>query len=139
MEKATELGVAAVRFVASERAVRGVDGKALARLGRVAAAALEQCGGARLPELSGPHALGELPDLLAGTAAWCLDPEAATPLEDRATAPVAVLVGPEGGWTPAELAAIRAAGARAATFGGRVLRVETAAVVAAALLLPLGR
>ncbi len=133
VEKATELGVAAVRFLASERAVRGVDDKALARLGRVAAAALEQCGGARLPDLSGPHAAAEL--ALPAGAAYLLDPEAATPLPVGSGTPVAVLVGPEGGWTAAEVAAFVARGAAPVRLGERQLRVETAAVVAAALLL----
>jgi 16S rRNA (uracil1498-N3)-methyltransferase len=135
VEKATELGVAAVRFVASERAVRGVEGRALERLGRVAAAALEQSGGARLPELSGPHSLTELPALLAGARGWFLQPGAAATLASAGAAPVAVLVGPEGGWTDGELAALAAAGACGATLGSRVLRVETAAIVAAGLLL----
>lgn len=137
VEKASELGVAAVRFLASDRAVREVGHAALARLGRVAAAALEQAGGARLPELSGPHSLAELPGLVAGLSAWCLDPAAETPLPGEGALPAAALVGPEGGWSAADRAAISGAGVRPAHLGGRVLRVETAAVVAASrLLLP---
>jgi 16S rRNA (uracil1498-N3)-methyltransferase len=44
-------------------------------------------------------------------------------------------VGPEGGWTPVELAAIRAAGWQGVSLGPRILRIETAALAAAALLL----
>jgi 16S rRNA (uracil1498-N3)-methyltransferase len=136
VEKATELGVAAVRFVASERAVRGVDEKSLARLRRIAGAALEQCGGARLPALSGPHDMGELPRLLtAGLTAYLLDPGAAAPLPVGGGEPAAVLVGPEGGWSDDEAAALATAGASRVRLGERVLRVETAAVAAAALLL----
>ncbi|HXT19180.1 MAG TPA: RsmE family RNA methyltransferase [Thermoanaerobaculia bacterium] len=136
VEKATELGVAAVRFVAAERAVRGVDGKALARLRRVAAAALEQCGGARLPLLSGPHAIAELPaQLAAGMSLFVLDPAARTSLPAYGDGAAAVLVGPEGGWTDAEIESLRAAGAVPVSLGERVLRVETAAVAAASLLL----
>jgi 16S rRNA (uracil1498-N3)-methyltransferase len=136
VEKATELGVAAVRFVAAERAVRGVDGRALARLRRVAGAALEQSGGARLPRLSGPHSVSELPDLLAGIASsHLLDPGGSAALPARTTASAAVLVGPEGGWEPRELAVLSAAGALPVSLGPRVLRVETAAVAAASLLL----
>jgi 16S rRNA (uracil1498-N3)-methyltransferase len=101
----------------------------------VAAAALEQCGGARLPGLSGPHAIGEVAALLAGAPAAVLDPTAAEPLSARRSEVASVLVGPEGGWTPVELSTLAAAGARAARLGERVLRVETAAVAAAALLL----
>jgi len=136
VEKATELGVAAVRFLASERAVRGVDGKSLARLGRIAVAALEQCGGARLPALSGPHAIDELGRLLsADTVPYLLDPAAAAPLPAGGDVAAAVLVGPEGGWTDDEVAALATAGATRARLGGRVLRVETAAIAAAVLLL----
>jgi 16S rRNA (uracil1498-N3)-methyltransferase len=134
VEKATELGVTAVRFVASERAVRGVDAKALARLRRVAGAALEQCGGARLPALSGPHELAELPRLGLPEVVYLLEPEASTSLPVGGEKPAAVLVGPEGGWTDAELAALESTASRV-QLGERVLRVETAAVAAAALLL----
>jgi 16S rRNA (uracil1498-N3)-methyltransferase len=144
VEKATELGVFAVRFLASERAVRGVDGKALERLGRVARAALEQSGGARLPELSGPHALDEVPRMAEkmpglahpGGALLLLDPAARQSLSSAAEGPPhAVLVGPEGGWSDGERAALVEAGATAVSLGVRVLRLETAAVAAAALLL----
>ena len=135
VEKATELGVAAVRFLAAERGVRGMDARLLARLGRVAAGALEQCGGARLPELSGPHAPDEVAALLAGAPAALLDPGAPTPLAAMRGEVAAALVGPEGGWSPAEREGFAAAGLREARLGERVLRVETAAVAAAALLL----
>lgn len=136
VEKATELGVAAVRFLATERAVRGVDRKALARLGRVAAAALEQSGGARLPELSGPHSLDEISELLpAGAAAFVLDPAVATPLVAASGRSASVLIGPEGGWSGDEMAALVESGVRPVRLGGRVLRVETAAVAAATVLL----
>jgi 16S rRNA (uracil1498-N3)-methyltransferase len=139
VEKATELGVSAVRFVAAERAVRAVGERDLQRLRRVAAAALEQCGGARLPELSGTHDLDELPALLAGQAAASLDPGAAVTLAELAPAVSTLLVGPEGGWSAEELARFAAQGVPGARLGERVLRVETAAVAAAALLLLAGR
>ncbi|HYH47250.1 MAG TPA: RsmE family RNA methyltransferase, partial [Thermoanaerobaculia bacterium] len=50
-------------------------------------------------------------------------------------APAALLIGPEGGWSPEERSELAAAGWRAVGLGPRVLRAETAAVVAAALLL----
>ncbi|HEV8241094.1 MAG TPA: RsmE family RNA methyltransferase [Thermoanaerobaculia bacterium] len=135
VEKATELGVYAVRFVSSERAVRGVDGKTLERLRRIAVAALEQCGGARLPELSGPHALGELPRLPTAGAWYLLDPMASETLPAGGDEAAAVLVGPEGGWSDQEVTMLAAAGASRVRLGERVLRVETAAIAAAALLL----
>jgi 16S rRNA (uracil1498-N3)-methyltransferase len=135
VEKATELGVVAVRFLDADRGVRGLDAKLLARLERVAASALEQCGGARLPELSGPHPTAEVPRLLGGAPAVALAPGGAHPLSSLQARTEVVLVGPEGGWSAAELAGFGAAGVPTATLGERVLRVETAAVAAGALLL----
>jgi 16S rRNA (uracil1498-N3)-methyltransferase len=136
VEKATELGVAAVRFLASERAVRAVDAKLLGRLRRVAGAALEQCGGARLPALSGPHALDEVGPLLPAAALrYVLDPAAPTALAASGDQPAAVLIGPEGGWETAEIDLLRALGGRPVHLGERTLRVETAAVAAASRLL----
>jgi 16S rRNA (uracil1498-N3)-methyltransferase len=136
VEKATELGVLAVRFLAAERAVRGVGPSALARLRRVAGAALEQCGGARLPALSGPHGIDEVPSLLAaGVSPYLLDPAAASVLPAGGGAPAAVLIGPEGGWAEAEAIALVDLGAVPVRLGERILRVETAGVAAAALLL----
>lgn len=135
VEKATELGVVAVRFLASERAVRDVDAKSLTRLRRIAGAALEQCGGARLPALSGPHELGDLPRLAAGGILFVLDPAAREPMPLGGDGAGVVLVGPEGGWSNEELAAFIASGASRVNLGKRVLRVETAAVMAAAILL----
>lgn len=134
VEKATELGVAAVRFLASERAVRGVDAKSLARLRRIAGSALEQCGGARLPVLSGPHEIAELSNLALPARVHLLQPNATAALPAGGDEPAAVLVGPEGGWTDGELAML-ATVASPARLGERVLRVETAAIAAAALLL----
>jgi 16S rRNA (uracil1498-N3)-methyltransferase len=145
VEKATELGARAVRFVLSERAARGerAFGPAqILRLHRVAIAAVEQCGRARVPEVSGPHPLGEALDRLAAPASGPADLLVLDPGGDPAerwaaeVAPAAaVLVGPEGGWTAAELEALDRRGGRRIGLGERVLRVETAAVAACALLL----
>ncbi len=138
VEKATEIGVAAVRFVASERSPRELGPGTLERLGRVAAAALEQCGGSRLPAVTGVHPWRELPALLAGSPdRWYLHPaaEGGTGWGERRGARGAILVGPEGGWTEAEAAELEALGCRPVALGERVLRIETAAVVAAGALL----
>jgi 16S rRNA (uracil1498-N3)-methyltransferase len=143
VEKATELGVVAVRLVTAERTPREGGRLDLGRLGRVAAAALEQCHRSRLPEVTGPHAWGELPGLLAAASGpagrWVLDLAgdgaggAALALDGAGSA--ALLVGPEGGWTDGERADLAAQGCRAVRLGPTVLRVETAALAGAALLL----
>jgi len=142
VEKATEVGVAAIRFLACERGPRQLGPGTLERLGRVAAAALEQCGGARLPEVSGVHHFGELAALLSGRPdRWFLDtgagPGAGTEAGWGERGPVggAALVGPEGGWTGAEAEALAALGCRPVWLGDRVLRIETAALMAAGALL----
>jgi len=154
VEKATEVGAMAVRFVATERSPRDFGTGTLARLGRVAVAAVEQCGRSRVPDLSGVHPWDEIPALLepAGDR-WLLDTECAPvrstspdegPPEASATpatvwrttaASGAVLIGPEGGWSAAEREALGALGCRAVWLGERVLRVETAAAVAASAIL----
>jgi 16S rRNA (uracil1498-N3)-methyltransferase len=136
VEKATELGVAAIRFVGGTRAPRRYGEATLERLRRVAAAALEQSRQARLPELTGVHPWEELEPLLAACAerrrlerggeAW-----SAVATGGR----LALVVGPEGGWSRAETATLDALGCRPTALGLTVLRVETAAVVAAGLAL----
>lgn len=133
VEKATELGVAAVRFVATERDPRSIGEGNLERLRRVAAAALEQCGGCRLPALSGVHAFAELPSLLADLPRrLCLD-FGGEPFPAADDSSLALLVGPEGGWTAGERATLAELGCVAIALGQRVLRVETAALAAATL------
>lgn len=139
VEKATELGVSAVRFVGSERAPRSLGPGTLDRLLRVAAAAVEQCGRSRVPEVTGVHAWAELPALLSGLSGrWYLDPGASAGGWGASRGDAGgVLVGPEGGWTEAEVGVLDSLGGRPVGLGDRVLRVETAAVVAVAALLVL--
>lgn len=136
VEKATELGVAAVRFIATERTPRRFGEGTFDRLRRVACAAVEQSHRASVPQISGIHAWSELEALLRGRSdRFFLDPEADAGAVARPTGLAgALVIGPEGGFSPAEQAAL----ARVATgigLGPRILRAETAAVVAAGLLL----
>jgi 16S rRNA (uracil1498-N3)-methyltransferase len=138
VEKATETGVAAVRFLNTERAPRDFGEGTIARLRRVAAAAVEQCHRALLPEVTGPHDWGELAELTADEARdggrWVLDTASAEGWGEAA-ASSALLIGPEGGWSERERGALRDTGWRAVGLGPRVLRAETAAVVGAARIL----
>ena len=140
VEKATELGVAAVRLLASERSPREPGRGTLERLRRVARAAVEQCGRSRVPEVTGVHAWEEVEGLLGGLPdRWLLhtqsSAEAGAGVWHRSGEAGAVLVGPEGGWTAEEARELGELGCRHVWLGERVLRVETAAVVAAARVL----
>jgi 16S rRNA (uracil1498-N3)-methyltransferase len=136
VEKATEVGVHAVRFVNMARAPREFGAGAMERLSRVAEAAVEQSHRSRLPEVTGPHAWKEVAGLTDGAARWFLDTEAGSGWKGRTEGERgALLVGPEGGLDPAERRELLAAGWQPAGLGDRILRLETAALVGAAFLL----
>jgi 16S rRNA (uracil1498-N3)-methyltransferase len=138
VEKGTELGVSSFRFVDTERSERPLDESDAERLRRVARAAVEQCGRSRLPEIVRSRPLAETLAHVATARTFALDPGAmAGPagLDAGAAPRAAVLIGPEGGLTRAELDAALGAGATAVRLGRAVLRVETAALAAAAWLL----
>lgn len=134
-EKACELGVARLVPVLTARAV--VDKLNHDRLRAHMVEAAEQCGRTALPDLG---ALTKLEALLAdwpdGRTLFFADELGGTPMAPAFAAhpgPAALLVGPEGGFTTQERAAIRAHPAAAAiTLGPRILRAETAAIAATA-------
>jgi 16S rRNA (uracil1498-N3)-methyltransferase len=135
VEKATELGVARLSFLATERTPRHYGEGRLDRLQRVAVAALEQCQGARLPAIDGVHPWEAWPTLVDADERLVLAPSAEAGRLTASAASACVFIGPEGGFSPSELGELQAAGCRAVGLGARVLRVETAAIAAAALLL----
>jgi 16S rRNA (uracil1498-N3)-methyltransferase len=144
VEKATELGVAAIQPLLAERSVLRVAGeraaKKQAHWQAVAVAACEQCGRNRVPEIAGAQPLqawlaaqtrpGLVLSLRAGT-------QALTAAHDHGDG-VTLLSGPEGGLSPIEEDAAIAAGWQPVHLGPRVLRAETAPLAALALL-TLGR
>jgi 16S rRNA (uracil1498-N3)-methyltransferase len=139
VQKATELGVARIVTFASERSVVRLDAKQAERKTghwrAVAAAACEQCGRNRVPRVEEPvdyaAALGE-----EAAVKLLLDPLASEPLIHRGTdlRSIALLVGPEGGFTDTESELARRAGFEPRHMGPRVLRTETAAITALAVL-----
>jgi 16S rRNA (uracil1498-N3)-methyltransferase len=142
VEKATELGVRAVRFFASERAPRRYGEGQLDRLRRVAAAAVVQCHRAWLPEISGIEPWSTVTDLLGAEEVGSMDRimlhpggEEGTSWRSHEAKAGIVLVGPEGGWSDVESEQLTALGCRVVGLGPRVLRVETAVVVAVARML----
>jgi 16S rRNA (uracil1498-N3)-methyltransferase len=138
VEKATELGVRAVRSFPCARAQTSRGAPDLARLRRVAAAALEQCGGATLPVIEALASFEELLAVARDRRSLVLDIAASAASlgpEPGAERPWLVIVGPEGGFQPEEVGRLVEAGARPLSLGPRILRSETAALVGAALLL----
>jgi len=147
VEKATELGASVIVPALTERVVarlaEGPRRAKAARWQRIALNAARQCETGVVPTVrevtdfpAALKAAGEADLFLVGS----LQPEA-KPLRDvmrgiggSRPATVALLIGPEGDLTPAELQAAAAAGAQAASFGARVLRVETAALYGLSVL-----
>ena len=132
-EKATELGVARFVVVRTERVNHGRQNPARLRAHMIEAA--EQCGRTALPELGGPVALAELlADWPGERALYFADEEGGQPMAAfRAVVPAAILIGPEGGFSPAERARLLALPqVRRLALGPRILRADTAAVAAIA-------
>lgn len=136
LEKATELGVRAIRPVVTRRCV--ADKLNLERARAVVTEAAEQCARTALPELAEPVRLDALlRDWPEGRALFFADELGGVAAAEAFTAhsgPAALLTGPEGGFDDAEREAIRAhPSARPVSLGPRILRGETAAIAATAL------
>jgi 16S rRNA (uracil1498-N3)-methyltransferase len=138
VEKATELGAARVTIVASER-TQGDRVESAARsgerLGRIVREAGKQSGQARLPEISGPIRFEEAARASSAHASAILLDASGSAFPAMLAAPLALWIGPEGGWSPGELSAAERAGWMRARLPGAVLRAETAAVAALVLAL----
>jgi 16S rRNA (uracil1498-N3)-methyltransferase len=140
LQKATELGVAAVVPVHSERSEVKLEGeragKRVAHWRSVLVSACEQCGRARVPALAAPQPLREATTELPGVPRYLLDPDAGQAI---ATLPAlangcVLAVGPEGGWSPRDREVLRAADFTGLRLGPRILRTETAGIAAIAAL-----
>jgi 16S rRNA (uracil1498-N3)-methyltransferase len=129
VEKATELGAARLVPVMTQRTI--VERLNLDRLRAHAIEAAEQCERTALPELAEPVRLAALlRDWPAGRALYFADEAGGgASLADSAPGPAAILIGPEGGFTDEERAAIAAVpDARPVSLGPRILRADTAAI-----------
>ena len=134
VQKATELGVAVLMPVLTERGnTMRVNER---RLAAIAAEAAEQSERLTVPRIDPPIGLADLLAKWPNERPLVVAVErAAAPPVRPAAGPVALLVGPEGGFTPAELDAMRRHPfVHPATLGPRILRAETAAIVGLALL-----
>lgn len=140
VQKAVELGVTNIVPIATARATLKLDGeraeKRVAHWQAIAVAACEQCGRNRVPLVHGVQTLDQWLKKSPEGSSIVLDPMAEKPLLGSIDAgrPIALLIGPEGGFTTDEIARAVAHGVMAAKFGPRVLRTETAGLAAIAAL-----
>ena len=142
IQKAVELGVTAIVPVATARSIVRLDGKDAAkkqqRWQKIADEAAGQSGRGILPRVELPISWKQaLPRLAAENTLLCYEGggQPIGRLVTPADTALSLVVGPEGGFDPAEVAAVTAAGGRIATLGRRILRCETAPIAALAVLM----
>ena len=153
VQKAVEIGAAEIAPIISDRTVAQVDSESAAqkqtKWQQIAIEAAKQCGQNWLPRVQPPRKLAEFFDATTPNAGFdlrligSLQPDAQhlkKILADYSSAhqhrpqSVLMLIGPEGDFTPAELALARSHGCRPITLGPIILRVETAAIYCLSVL-----
>ncbi len=146
VQHGTEAGASAFLPLRAERCVVDLPPERVvercARWQLIAKGAAEQSGRARIPEVAGPLRFAELLRRVTAESlpAFLLHPEGIplpVALRDLSEPPTRLLlaVGPEGGWSPAEVSAAQAANLTPVALGPRILRTETAALVALSQIL----
>ena len=143
VEKATELGVTGIVPIEATRSERGLEkgaAKRLERWRRIALEASQQSRRAHLPEITGPVPLAQALARPA-THRYVLDENpgaamllSALPAVRTTQDTVAILTGPEGGWTDEERASFATAGWALVSMGPLILRAETAVIAALAVV-----
>ena len=132
IQHATEIGVAAFGLVVTERCVaREISSRKMERLRAIAREAAEQSERGIVPPIAEPVTLR---DVLDPGSVLLFERHTDTGLA-RLEAPQRIIIGPEGGFTPAEVTAAGEAGVVIAGLGPRILRSQTVAVAAAAVIL----
>ncbi len=142
LQKATELGVAAIQPITTAHTIRKIDpdaGHARERWQRIVTEAAEQSGRSRVPAIRGPVRLADLSDAVSAPIFVAHETVATWSLADAlpaGTGHVVVAIGPEGGFSDDEVQRLVAdAGAVAVSLGPRILRAETAAITAVTLVM----
>jgi 16S rRNA (uracil1498-N3)-methyltransferase len=133
VEKLTELGVPRLVPLVTTRGVAEATPAAVERLGRSVIEACKQCGRDTLMAIAEPRTVAEVVAAHRAMGRIVVADRGGAPLAE-CDRPVVALVGPEGGFTAEELAAVEAAGGRRVSLGPHVLRIETAAIALAARL-----
>jgi 16S rRNA (uracil1498-N3)-methyltransferase len=142
IEKCTELGVARIVPVIARRTdahLAAASAKRAERWQRIARQASEQSRRAMPPQIAAPIKLAEALNLPAALRIVLAESEEQTLLRDvvkpqTAEGEIVLAVGPEGGWTEGELESFRQSGWTSASLGNTILRAETAAMAATAIV-----
>ena len=142
IQKCVELGVYSIVPTASARCVVKLDGRddKLVRWNKVSVEAAKQCGRATFPEISKPVELASIDltpfDLALTAYEGEKDRTLKRALREKDYAEsIAVIIGPEGGFEPSEVEALRDKGAEAVSLGRRILRTETAGMATLAQIM----
>ena len=142
IEKCAELGAAHIVPVIAHRTdprLASAASKRVERWRRIARQAAEQSRQVQPPEIRDPVRLGEAAGLRGARRILLAEGEKETTLlealPDSTSADVVLALGPEGGWTEGEVEVFRAAGWLPASLGNTILRAETAAIAATAIVL----
>ncbi len=136
VEKLTELGADRLVPLVTTRGVAEATASAQARLARCVIEACKQCGRNTLMEIAAPATLESLADLYPKAQRLIAHP-GGRPLDDcirAGSGEILATIGPEGGFTPDEIAAAERLGFERVSLGPHILRIETAAIAIAATL-----
>jgi 16S rRNA (uracil1498-N3)-methyltransferase len=140
IEKGTECGAAGFVLLDAERSQRAhvaALAKRIPRLVRIAEEATKQCDRTIVPFVEGPKSTGDFLRKVRGERLLVAEPGGAV-LHGPCEGPVVIGIGPEGGFASAELNLFEEKGALRTSLGARILRLETAVVVALARLVDPG-
>lgn len=146
IQKGTEVGVKKFIPVAAKRSVVQFTGpkaqRRCQRWQRVAREAAKQCGRGLVPQVYAPQELSAALEMIATCAFTVVfwEGEKKTGLKQVLASPVdrnsvGIVIGPEGGWTEEEVKEMKNKGVVPVSLGPRILRTETAGIVAAALFI----
>jgi len=147
VEKAVEMGVSRLVPLTAKRSIIQLSSerqeKRLRHWRRIAVSASEQCGRNRIMEVAAPRSPAQwLAEAEAGLLRLACHPDAGLGLTEAVQGhegPLALMVGPEGGWSDEELALMHEHQLKMARFGRRVLRTETAGIALMAALAAIKR
>ena len=142
VRQATELGVICIAPVISDRTLLNPSANKLERWRRIAQEAAEQCERQIVPEILDPVSWSERLQIESSPSNTCRliclargnSPHLLDYLNQSVCLSITLAIGPEGGWTDAEIAGAIAAGYQPISLGRRVLRAVTAPIVALSLV-----